>query len=242
MEKRTFTPVANSCEVTHVSFHEDKSLLRLQTVCNCGLICHWSLFPLPPTLLQEIRLDPNKEPMKWSEDGSKCVTREGLPSSQVYSLWRKGIPGQYRYLLERDWSSDDYWVFSPGSGNTLACSRESLLNVWDCMTIKPLFSKEFDRIVDGVEFDPNAEVILVGDRKSIHCISSKDGTVIWLRTMPLEGQFTFTFFFHGKKVAVHNREGVDIVSLADGSTLVDRYSLPDAINLGFYALFAHPED
>jgi hypothetical protein len=229
---------SSSCWVPHVSFHERDSQLYLQTFCICGLLCLWNPSTSPPMLLEETRLDFNREYVAWSMDGSKSVTRQGPYYAYVYALWRRDSPQHYAHLRE----GGDQWLFSPGAGNKLACYHTNLLNVWDCKKADHLFSKEFDGNIRNIGFTPDAKAILIGDQESVQCVSSEDGTTTWQRQMPLKRYCKFIFFHFGENIAVETADGVDFVSLVDGCPLVDRYRLQDTGGFTVNVILIHPED
>jgi hypothetical protein len=235
-----------TCFVHHVSFHQQESTLRLQTVCNCGLLCIWSPFSTPPTLIEGIRLESDRRHWIWSEDGSKSVT-QGKSRTSEFLLWRRNIPQQSVWLCGGDQRSGQ-WTFSPGAGNKLACYQWELLDVWDGITVEHLFRKRISGFVGHVKFAPDATTILfMGyDPKSIHCLSAEDGSTIWQRDMPIKQVCRLNFFSHGQKIAIQNDDGVNVVSALDGITLVDQCKLSgiDIFELTshFDSLFINPED
>ncbi|PVF92192.1 hypothetical protein CPB86DRAFT_830154 [Serendipita vermifera] len=216
-----------NCYVKHVSFFEHSLSLRLQTFCECKLLCLWDPFVQPGILLDEVKMDYNRVDVLWSEDGSRLVVKEG---DVLKYLWKRDEPLGY-HILYRDghW----HWSFSPNQGQLLAADNDYLLEVWDCTTLQRTFSKRFGERVLQAVLPTNLECILVHTDQSIEYVSLEGGTTIW--SIPGFGH-SFYFFSNGSKIAINTFSEVTIVSTIDGSILVDSQTFSAE------ELLFHPED
>jgi WD40 repeat protein len=222
------------CSVINVILYPHNSRLCLQTSCRCGLMCRWDPVTRPHGLIEEFRLDSNQRYVQWSEDGRYMVTEEQNDIWRECYLSSRDTPRDHARL-----SSEAGWkgTFSPWKGSKLAFYRGGVLRIWDCATMKRLFSKYPGKEVKNISFTPDAKKFFLCTDDFLQFCLSKDGTIIWNRQFGAEISFS-TFFFNGQKIAlrdIHN--SVLIINAADGSTLNGPYNGPYA-----NYTFIHPQN
>ncbi|PVG00373.1 hypothetical protein CPB86DRAFT_222868, partial [Serendipita vermifera] len=235
------------CLVLRTSFYEDNTMLRLQTFCECGLLCCWNPQASPPTLLGGLQLESDKDYEWWSDDGSKAVARQRKSDGNFsYYLWKRDMQPVYHKLQPYTWLY--YWVFSPGSGDRLMYREGSKVEMWDCVQVHHLFTKRFNRAVHDVQFTPDSQFVLVCIyADSIHYISSNDATTIWHVPVKVyyDGFPTYAFPSGGRRIIIFpyqardagNNDRVMIVDAANGSTIAGPQKLQNV-----HTVFLNPMD